>query len=170
MREALYPKERYPQGHPDLATSLNNMGLLLQKQGNYGEARGYLQRALEMVQALYPKERYPQGHPDLAPSLNNLGGVLQAQGNYGGGAGVPPAGAGDDPGALSQGAVSPGPSRPGHQPEQPGRPALGPGQLRGGAGYHQRALEMDQALYPRERYPQGHPDLARSLNNLGYLL
>ena len=33
--------------------------------------------------------------------------------------------------------------------------------------YFQRALEMNQALYPRERYPQGHPHLATSLNNLG---
>ena len=131
MCQALYPKERYPQGHPDLATSLNNLGYaapdpgglrrrrgrissgrwrwtrpstprsgipratptwphslnnlgcLLQAQGDYGEARGYLERALAMSQALYPKERYPQGHPDLASSLNNLGGLLQDQGDYG---------------------------------------------------------------------------------------
>ncbi len=36
--------------------------------------------------------------------------------------------------------------------------------------YFQRALEMNQALYPREQYPQGHPHLATSLNNLGSLL
>ena len=88
MDQALYPKERYPQGHPDLATSLNNLGLLLQAQGDYGEARAYLQRALAMHQALYPKERYPQGHPDLATSLNNLGVLLQAQGRLRRGAGV----------------------------------------------------------------------------------
>ncbi len=40
MHEALYPKERYPHGHPDLATSLNNLGVLLQDQGAYGGARG----------------------------------------------------------------------------------------------------------------------------------
>ena len=83
MYQALYPKERYPQGHPDLARSLNNLGVLLRAQGDYGEAQGYLQRALEMSQTLYPKERYPQGHPDLATSLNNLGYLLWSQGNYG---------------------------------------------------------------------------------------
>ena len=83
MRQALYPKERYPQGHPDLAVGLNNLGHLYWNQNNYGEARVYFQRALEMRQALYPKERCPQSHPDLARSLNNVGSVLQAQGNYG---------------------------------------------------------------------------------------
>ncbi len=40
MRESLYPKDRYPRGHPDLATSLNNLGDLLRAQGDYGGARG----------------------------------------------------------------------------------------------------------------------------------
>ena len=83
MHQALYPKDRFPHGHPDLANSLNNLGLLLKAQGDYGEARGYLERALAMNEALYPKDRYPQGHPDLATSLNNLGALLQAQGDYG---------------------------------------------------------------------------------------
>ncbi|MFO0879790.1 MAG: CHAT domain-containing tetratricopeptide repeat protein [Gemmataceae bacterium] len=32
-----------------------------------------------------------------------------------------------------------------------------------------QALEMDEKLYPASRYPSGHPDLARSLNNLAFL-
>ena len=40
MRQSLYPKERYRQGHPLLATSLDSMGLILEEQGHYGEARG----------------------------------------------------------------------------------------------------------------------------------
>ncbi len=42
--ERLYPKSDFPKGHPDLATSLNNLGFLLQAQGAYGEARGYYER------------------------------------------------------------------------------------------------------------------------------
>ena len=72
MYESLYPQERNPQGHPDLARSLDNLGVLLDAQGSYGEARDY-ERALAMRQSLYPKDRYPQGHPDLVISLNNLG-------------------------------------------------------------------------------------------------
>jgi tetratricopeptide (TPR) repeat protein/CHAT domain-containing protein len=34
----------------------------------------------------------------------------------------------------------------------------------------QEALETGRKLYTPERYPQGHPDLAKSLNNLGSLL
>ena len=83
MVQALYPKERYPQGHPNLARSLNNLGGVLQALGNYAEARGYFQRALEMIQALYPKERYPQGHPYLVIGMNNLGDLLWHQGNRG---------------------------------------------------------------------------------------
>ena len=89
MDQALYPKDRYPHGHADLALSLNNLGYLLRAQGSYGDARVYFERALAMRQSLYPKDRYPQGHPDLADSLNNLGSVLQAQGFVRRGAGVP---------------------------------------------------------------------------------
>src|SRR5262249_55844353 len=34
----------------------------------------------------------------------------------------------------------------------------------------QKALEMEQKLYPEDEYPQGHPDLATSFRNLGFLL
>ncbi len=84
MRQALYPQDRYPNGHPDLAMSLNNLGTLLQAQGDHGGARAYHERALAMRQALYPQDRYPNGHPNLAASLNDLGELLKAQGDYGG--------------------------------------------------------------------------------------
>src|SRR5262245_64161046 len=38
MLQKLYPKGRHPQGHPDLATSLNNLGALLEAQGEYARA------------------------------------------------------------------------------------------------------------------------------------
>src|SRR2546426_761060 len=48
MCQQLYPKEQYPQGHPELAISLNNLGELLKAQGEYGKALSYHQQALEM--------------------------------------------------------------------------------------------------------------------------
>src|SRR5688572_20216732 len=33
-----------------------------------------------------------------------------------------------------------------------------------------RVLAMRRELYPEKDYPRGHPDLARSLNKLGWLL
>jgi tetratricopeptide (TPR) repeat protein len=82
MREKLYPPEKYPQGHPDLAQSLNNLGALLRAQGEYAKALPYLEQALAMYERLYPKDKYPYGHPDLAGSLDNLGILLRAQGEY----------------------------------------------------------------------------------------
>ncbi len=37
---ALFQGAVVSEGHPTLATELANMGVLLQKQGDYGEARG----------------------------------------------------------------------------------------------------------------------------------
>jgi tetratricopeptide (TPR) repeat protein len=37
-------------------------------------------------------------------------------------------------------------------------------------GCFEEALEMRRKLYPPDRYPQGHPDLAQCLNNLGPVL
>jgi CHAT domain-containing protein len=82
MWQALYPKARYPQGHPDLATSLTNLGLLLKERGEYARAEPFFRDALAMSRALYPQDKFPHGHPHLARSLNNLGGLLRARGEY----------------------------------------------------------------------------------------
>jgi tetratricopeptide (TPR) repeat protein len=44
----LYPKDKYPHGHPLLANSLNNMGMLLMDQGDYAGARSYFLQTLAM--------------------------------------------------------------------------------------------------------------------------
>src|SRR5206468_2724657 len=79
-KEALYPRTRYPQGHPDLVGSIHNLAALHQAQGEYARAEPLFRRALEMREALFPRAGYPQGHPHLASSLNNLAGLHQAQG------------------------------------------------------------------------------------------
>jgi tetratricopeptide (TPR) repeat protein len=83
MCQRLYPEKDFPRGHPDLASSLDNLGSLLQDQGEYGKALPYQEQALAMYQRLYPEKDFPRGHPDLAISLNNLGLLLYAQGEYG---------------------------------------------------------------------------------------
>jgi tetratricopeptide (TPR) repeat protein len=56
---------------------LHGLGLLLEAQGDYPQARTYLERALQVY------EHYLGSfHPDTAANLNSLGLVLQAQGNY----------------------------------------------------------------------------------------
>ena len=63
MRERLYPNEKYPRGHPDLAVSLTGLGFVLQAQGENGKAEPLMRRALEVYETLYPKDQYPNGHP-----------------------------------------------------------------------------------------------------------
>jgi CHAT domain-containing protein len=46
MERGLFFKELFPQGHPDLARSLNNLGYLHQATGEYGKAEPFLRKAL----------------------------------------------------------------------------------------------------------------------------
>ena len=57
--------------HPDTATSLNNLGMLLQAMGDYAGARPYLERSLAISEQVLGAQ-----HPDTATSLNNLGMLL----------------------------------------------------------------------------------------------
>jgi CHAT domain-containing protein/tetratricopeptide (TPR) repeat protein len=166
----LYPPERFPDGHPVLALSLNNLGALLLARGQLGQAEPYYRRALAMREALYPPERFPEGHLDLATSLNNLGFLLQTRGEL------------DQAEPYYRKALAM------YQKLYPaarfpdGHPALAASlnnlgmllQVRGALAqaeaYYRRALAMHQKVYPADRYPDGHPALAHSLNNLGSLL
>jgi hypothetical protein len=56
LLQRVYPKEKFPNGHPRLAVSLNDLGSLLKDQGEYAKAEPFLRQALEMRQKLYPKE------------------------------------------------------------------------------------------------------------------
>src|SRR5205823_6063956 len=73
MRRRFYPAERYPDGHPDLAISLSNLGVLFESRGEAAQAEPLLREALTIDRKLYPVERYPDGHPELAVGLSNLG-------------------------------------------------------------------------------------------------
>jgi CHAT domain-containing protein len=170
MKEALCPKDRYPNGHPDLAISLNNLAGLLQAQGEYAQAELLCRRALQMREALYPKDRYPNGHPELATSINNLAGLLQAQGEY----------AQAEPlyrRALQMTeALCPKDRYPNGHPDLAQSLNNLASLLQAQGDYSQaeplyrRALLMREALYPTDRFPNGHPNLAQSLNNLATLL
>src|SRR5207249_121329 len=80
MTRRLYPQSKYPDGHADLARSLNSMGSVLRATGSAKKALPFYGQALAMQRALYPKSAYPDGHPDLASRLNNIGCALRAIG------------------------------------------------------------------------------------------
>ncbi len=63
--------------HPDVARSLNNLGIVYWQQGRYSEAESVHLRELAIGEtALGP------GHPELARSLNNLANVYHDQARY----------------------------------------------------------------------------------------
>src|SRR5207253_1742564 len=79
MFQHLYPEGKYPQGHPDLARALNNMGFVLHQRGEYARAEGFCRQSVAMHRQLYPR-----GHSALALSLNSMGFLLSAQGDSAG--------------------------------------------------------------------------------------
>jgi CHAT domain-containing protein/Tfp pilus assembly protein PilF len=170
IRQALYPKDKYPQGHGDLARTLHYLGRVLQDQGDYGKAEPFYRRALDMRQALYPKAKYPQGHPDLAFSLGDMGFFLEVQGEYG------KAEPFSRQALEMNQALYPRDKHPqGHPHVATGLNNLGvllqvQGEHAKAEPFFRQALEMRQTLYPKDKYPHGHTDLANSLNNLGFSL
>ena len=63
--------------HPDTAKSLNDLGVLNERQGRYREAEPLFTRALEIRERVLG-----QDHSDTATSLSNLGGLYDTQGRY----------------------------------------------------------------------------------------
>ncbi len=63
--------------HAEVATSLNNLGLLYRAQGRYAEAESSYKRSLAMREQLFGA-----AHPEVAAVRNNLGRVYQDQGHY----------------------------------------------------------------------------------------
>jgi CHAT domain-containing protein/Tfp pilus assembly protein PilF len=63
--------------HPDTASSLNNLALLLKGMGDYAGAKPLFVRALSISE----KAKGPD-HPETATNLNNLASLLQVTGDY----------------------------------------------------------------------------------------
>ena len=146
-------QELYQQNHPDIAQSLNNIGLGYYKLGYVTDALKYYTESLKMFKALYQRN-----HPKIANSFNNIGASYQSLGNI-------PKGRmyfelalkiyqtlykGNHPDiALSLNNV--------------GVAYETSGNITRGLKYYKEALEMFQALY------QGnHPKIVSSLNSIGF--
>jgi CHAT domain-containing protein/Tfp pilus assembly protein PilF len=170
INEKLYPKARFPHGHPDLAGNLNDLGELLKVQGEYAKALPCLQRALAMRQALYPKDKYPHGHPELADSLGNLATLLQAQGEYAQALPYYQRALEMDEALYPKDKFPRGHFDLGIRLNNLATLLQAQGEYPKALPYFQRALEMFESLYPKTKFPDGHPYLAGSLNNLAALL
>ena len=70
-------RKSLPPDHPDIATSLNNLGVVQSELREYAAAKQSHEQAL----AIWRKS-LPPDHPDIADSLNNLGVVQSALREY----------------------------------------------------------------------------------------
>jgi tetratricopeptide (TPR) repeat protein len=170
IRRKLYPPERFKDGHPDLASSLNYMGSVLRSLGESGKALSYYEQALAMRQKLYPPERFKDGHPDLASSLNNVGVVLGSLGEHKKSLTYL-----EQALAMRQKLYPPERFKDGHHDLAGSLNNMGfvldsLGESGKALTYYEQALVMLQKLYPKERFKDGHPDLAATLGNIGRLL
>jgi tetratricopeptide (TPR) repeat protein/CHAT domain-containing protein len=170
LLQRVYSRDKYPDGHPNLAACLGWLGFVRQAQGEYDQAEPLFRQALAMYQALYPKAKYPDGHPHLASTLSRLGVVLQAQGRY----------AQAEPffrqTLQMYQALYPKARYPDGHPDLTrslsnlGFVLKAQGAYGQAEPYYHQALAMNQVLYPQAKYPDGHPELAQSLNEMGSLL
>ena len=79
-----------------------------------------------------------------------------------------PAPAGGRSARAADARASPGVGRPGRRAfAESGGQAYQRGDLTTAVEKNRQLLAIMERLYPKDGYPQGHPDLATSLNNLG---
>jgi tetratricopeptide (TPR) repeat protein len=141
--------------HPMTAGTLNNLGYLLQAQGDLVGARPYYERALAIREKALSSE-----HPDTALSLNNLGYLLQVQGDL---AGARPYC--ERALAIREKALDPDDPDTALSLYNLGSLLLAQGDLAGARPYCERALAIREKVRGSK-----HPDTALSLNSLGALL
>jgi CHAT domain-containing protein/Tfp pilus assembly protein PilF len=168
MNERRYPPERFKNGDPALALSLDKVGACLQEMGQLSKALSYCEKALAMYRTLYPEADYPDGRPELAYCLTNMGLMLKEAGS--------PEKAlpffeqalamfrkleSKHPGSHRDLAV--GLNNMGFVLEAMGEPEKA-------LAFFEQALAMRRKLYPESEYPDGHHHLEVSLNNTGYAL
>jgi CHAT domain-containing protein/Flp pilus assembly protein TadD len=70
-------KRTLGENHPDVASSLDNLGNLYSDLGNYPKAEPYYLQAMEIR-----KKAFGEYHPEVASSQNNLGNLYINLGNY----------------------------------------------------------------------------------------
>jgi CHAT domain-containing protein/tetratricopeptide (TPR) repeat protein len=70
-------KKYLGERHPEVARSLNDLGVLLKAQSDYGRARQMYEEALRIR-----RELLGPTHPDVAETVDNLAGLLRRLGDY----------------------------------------------------------------------------------------
>lgn len=166
MGKRIYHAKRFPQGHPHMAMIANSLGVLEIAEGNNVEAVGFLDEAIKIARHVYPRERFPNGHPELVLMLTNRARAAHLLGEWHA-AELMYREAKHMAVALHR--------------ETASDPLLAPialvdnnwGALASERANHVQAYEfytnavsIYRKLFPAERFPIGHPELAIALHNL----
>ena len=156
MEESLALKnDLYGPSHPETATSLNNLGNLLQVRGRLDEAEPLLRQALAIREATLPP-----ASAELAQSLNNLSQLYLARRDF----------EASEPLLLRSVEIH-------RQLSDEAHPDLAQGLNNLGLLYHLQGRYAEAVPYYRESLAMQravlgtpHPDVAQTTNNLGLLL
>jgi tetratricopeptide (TPR) repeat protein len=141
--------------HPDIALSLNNLGILFQKMGNLLEAKLCFERALVIRENTLEPD-----HPHTALSLNNLGGILQEMGDH-----VAARLHYERALAINEKILGPDNPKTASILNNLGHLLQKMGDVTAALPYFERALTINEKTLGPD-----HPNTAPSLNNLGMLL
>jgi len=79
----LYPKEQYPHGHINKASTLRHFGEVTLESFNRDYARRYVEQSLVMYQDLSSGGQLPRSNLALAETLHLMGNILANEGDYG---------------------------------------------------------------------------------------
>ena len=156
-RECLAMRERLP-ADDELAipATLRSLGRILCAKGKLEEAAAYFQQSLTLCRKLYPVPKYPKGHLQIAAALCQIGFIHSDQG--------------DDAEAMRY-------LRQATEMEIAGDDAAETleqmalllqrvGEHVMAKKYATQALAISRQLFPKDKFPQGHRDLAASMMHL----
>ena len=143
------------QIHPDIASNLNNIGLVLKELGDMQKAREYYERALTINEATYGSN-----HPHVAANLNNIGIILDELGDF-----TRAREYYERALAIDEAAYGPNHPDVAIDLNNIGEALRHLGDFTGAREYYERALAIDEAAYG-----PNHPDVAIDLNNIGEVL
>lgn len=80
LQRQAYPESRYPKGHPEVSSTLNDLSIALRVQGDLGAARKIAEEMLAIDRRLYSQRDNPLGQNKIALSLYNLGVIADLEG------------------------------------------------------------------------------------------
>ncbi|CAH1267084.1 TTC28 [Branchiostoma lanceolatum] len=155
MVQSIYGEDT---AHPDIASSLNNLGNAWGNLGDHRKAISYYEQAIQMKRSIYGEGT---AHPDIASSLNNLGYAWWKLGDHRKAVSYY-----EQSLRMRQSIYGEGTAHPdiASSLNHLGGAWSDLGDHRKVISYYEQSLQMRRSIYGEDTV---HPDIAITLNNLG---